>query len=137
MGRLHERREEMDNAWSCYDQVQQLRPHLKERDRFLERLKGEMDGKQKQPWSGPTINHRESFLEGMRLLTERISTPNDETTVVIEPEEQIAEHPDESTLAKLMEQGDHQSAFFLARRLLASGEDWAESWLEKIQAEMK
>jgi hypothetical protein len=96
-----------------------------------------MDGKQKQPWSGPTINHRESFLEGMRLLTERISTPNDETTVVIEPEEQIAEHPDESTLAKLMEQGDHQSAFFLARRLLASGEDWAESWLEKIQAEMK
>jgi hypothetical protein len=36
-----------------------------------------------------------------------------------------------------MEQGDHQSAFFLARRLLASGEDWAETWLEKIQAEMK
>ena len=37
----------------------------------------------------------------------------------------------------LIEQGDMQSAFFLARRLLASGETWAEPWLEKIQAEMK
>ena len=26
MGRLHERRSEIDDAWSCYDQVQQLRP---------------------------------------------------------------------------------------------------------------
>ena len=137
MGRLHERREEMDNAWSCYDQVQQLRPHLKERDRFLERLKGEMDGKQKQAWAGPSINHRESFLEGMRVLTERISTPKETTVAVDESEEPIAEHPDQSKLAKLMEQGDHQSAFFLARRLLASGETWAEPWLEKIQAEMK
>ena len=127
----------MDNAWSCYDQVQQLRPHLKERDRFLERLKGEMDGKQKQPWAGPSINHRESFLEGMRLLTERISTPKDTNEVMVEAEDQIAEHPDKSKLGTLMEQGDHQSAFFLARRLLASGEAWAEPWLEKIQAEMK
>ena len=75
MGRLHERRNEIDEAWSCYDQVQQLRPHLKERDRFLERLKGNMDGEEKKPWSGPSIDHRKAFLDGMQSLTERISTP--------------------------------------------------------------
>ena len=69
MGRLHERRREMDEAWSCYDQVQQLRPHLKERDRFLQRLKGDMDGEQKQPWSGPSVEHRSAFLEGCLLYT--------------------------------------------------------------------
>mgnify|MGYP001158314423 FL=1 len=137
MGRLHERREEMDNAWSCYDQVQQLRPHLNERDRFLERLKGGMDGKEKQVWTGPSINHRESFLEGMRLLTERISTPEEMSEIELETEEQVAEHPDKSKLAKLLENQDYQSAFFLARRLLASGETWAEPWLEQIQSEMK
>ena len=46
-------------------------------------------------------------------------------------------HPDEPKLAMLLEQGDVQAAFFLARRLLASGESWAEPWLERIQSEMK
>jgi len=137
MGRLHERREEMDDAWSCYDQVQQLRPHLNERDRFLQRLKGEMDGEQKQPWSGPSVEHRAAFLEGMRSLTARISTP-DSAPPTEESEENIPQrHPDEHKLEALLEQGDVQSAFFLARRLLASGEAWAEPWLERIQSEMK
>ncbi len=137
MGRLHERRDEMDSAWSCYDQVQQLRPHLTERDRFLERLKGGMDGKEKQPWSGPTIQHRESFLEGMRVLTERISTPNEAMNTDPQEIESPSEHPDKAKLTHHIEHGDYQSAFFLARRLLASGETWAEPWLEKIQSQMK
>ena len=137
MGRLHERRREMDEAWSCYDQVQQLRPHLKERDRFLQRLKGDMDGEQKQPWSGPSVEHRSAFLEGMRSLTARISAPT-HTPFTNEPEEDVIQrHPDEHQLEVLVEQGDMQSAFFLARRLLASGEDWAEPWLERIQANME
>tara|TARA_B100000900_G_scaffold195655_1_gene165584 strand:- start:10969 stop:11958 length:990 start_codon:yes stop_codon:yes gene_type:complete len=137
MGRLHERREEMDDAWSCYDQVQQLRPHLNERDRFLERLKGGMDGKEKQPWSGPTIQHRESFLEGMRSLTERISTPKEAVDTALNEIETPSEHPDKAKLDHLIAHGDYQSAFFLARRLLASGETWAEPWLKKIQSQMK
>ena len=137
MGRLHERRREMDEAWSCYDQVQQLRPHLKERDRFLQRLKGDMDGEQKQPWSGPSVEHRSAFLEGMRSLTARISAPTPAPITNVTEEEVIQRHPDEHQLEVLIEQGDVQSAFFLARRLLASGEDWAEPWLERIQAGME
>ena len=136
MGRLHERREEMDEAWSCYDQVQQLRPHLAERDRFLVRLTGRMDGDEQQPWSGPSVEHRAAFLEGMRSLTERISLPTDPPAPAEENEPSTV-HPDEHNLRTLTEQGDLQSAFFLARRLLASGESWAETWLEKIQSEMK
>lgn len=136
MGRLHERREEMDEAWSCYDQVQQLRPHLTERDRFLARLTGRMDGEEQRPWSGPSIKHRESFLEGMRSLTDRISVPLESVAPTEEPEPPSL-HPDEVALRLLTERGDLQSAFFLARRLLASGELWAEPWLEKIQSEME
>tara|TARA_B100000003_G_scaffold94233_1_gene84557 strand:+ start:649 stop:1530 length:882 start_codon:yes stop_codon:yes gene_type:complete len=136
MGRLHERRNEIDEAWSCYDQVQQLRPHLKERDRFLERLKGNMDGKEKKPWSGPSIDHRKAFLDGMQSLTERISTPAEPIQPAEEDIEKSTAHPDEAKLANLMEQGDLQAAFFLARRLLASGERWAEDWLAQIQSQM-
>lgn len=137
LGRLHERREEMDEAWSCYDQVQQLRPHLNERDRFLERLKGGMDGKQQQPWSGPSVEHRSAFLEGMRALTDRISTA--EAASVSSEKEEVEEdhrHPDEMKLETMCARGDHQSAFFLARRLLAAGEAWAEPWLDRIQSYM-
>lgn len=136
MGRLHERRNEIDEAWSCYDQVQQLRPHLNERDRFLERLKGNMDGKQKQPWSGPTIDHRKAFLQGMQSLTDRISTETgtDEVDEHAAVEESI--HPDEVKLKHLIDRGDVQAAFFLARRLLAAGETWAEPWLDEIQSLM-
>ncbi len=136
MGRLHERRNEIDEAWSCYDQVQQLRPHLKERDRFLERLKGNMDGKEKKPWSGPSIDHRKAFLDGMQSLTERISAPAEPIQPAEEDSEKSTAHPDEAKLANLMEQGDLQAAFFLARRLLASGEGWAEEWLAQIQSQM-
>lgn len=137
MGRLHERRNEIDEAWSCYDQVQQLRPHLNERDRFLVRLKGGMDGEQQQPWSGPTVEHRSAFLEGMRALTARISTEESED-VQTEPVEdnETHRHPDEVRLEAMVERGDHQSAFFLARRLLAAGETWAEPWLDRIQSDM-
>ena len=139
LGRLHERRGEIDHAWSCYDQVQQLRPHMDERDRFLARLTGDMDGEAKQAWSGPSIEHREAFLRGMQSLTDRISSHVEETgnTPPQEEEDIEAGHPDEEKLRTMMEQGDLQAAFFLARRLLANGEDWAQAWLDRIQSDWK
>ena len=134
LGRLHERRNEIDHAWSCYDQVQQIRPHMTERDRFLDRLKGGMDGQSKAAWSGPTIEHREAFLQGMQALTDRItSTPVEAEVTAVEDERPTA-HPDEAKLRGLLEQDDLQAAFFLARRLVASGEEWARSWIDEIQS---
>ena len=102
----------------------------------MARLTGRMDGDEQQPWSGPSVEHRAAFLEGMRSLTQRISLPT-EPPAPTEENEPSTVHPDEHHLRTLTEQGDLQSAFFLARRLLASGESWAETWLEKIQSEMK
>lgn len=134
LGRLHERRGEVDHAWSCYDQVQQIRPHMTERDRFLDRLKGGMDGQSKAAWSGPTIEHREAFLQGMQTLTDRITSTPVEATVTAVEEERPTAHPDEAKLRGMLEQADLQAAFFLARRLVASGEEWARSWLDEIQS---
>ena len=73
----------------------------------------------------------------MRSLTARISATTP-TPLTNEPEEEVVQrHPDELQLEGLLEQGDLQSAFFLARRLLAAGEDWAEPWLARIQANME
>lgn len=137
MGRLHERRNEIDDAWSCYDHVQQLRPHLTVRDQFLDRLKRGMDGEEQLPWSGPSIEHRDSFLKNMESLTERISTQQDiDTSAVTEDHDAEHVHPDEVRLKSLIEQDDYQEAFFLARRLLANGEEWAHPWLDQIKQKM-
>ncbi len=135
MGRLHERREEIDDAWSCYDHVQQLRPHMDVRDQFLTRLKGSMDGKDVTPWSGPSVTHRDAFLENMVALTKRVSTQ--ELISTEEVEEETATAPlDQVRLEALMVAEDYQQAFFMARRLVANGEDWAEEILREIQQKM-
>tara|TARA_B110001452_G_scaffold146949_1_gene122219 strand:- start:7189 stop:8208 length:1020 start_codon:yes stop_codon:yes gene_type:complete len=135
MGRLHERREEIDDAWSCYDHVQQLRPHLEVRDQFLARLKESMDGKDASPWSGPSVTHRDAFLESMVALTKRVSTPEVIVNEVVE-EEAVTVHLDRVRLEALIDAEDYQQAFFMARRLVANGEDWAEDILREIQQKM-
>ncbi|HJM55198.1 MAG TPA: hypothetical protein QGI72_03015 [Poseidonia sp.] len=137
MGRLHERREEIDDAWSCYDHVQQLRPHLDVRDQFLSRLKGNMDGAEETPWSGPSVTHRNAFLESMEALTKRVSNTVEVQVEVKEEKETIIDiHPDKVRLDEMIDGGDLQQAFFLARRLVANGEEWAENILEDIQKKM-
>ncbi|MDG1546379.1 MAG: hypothetical protein P8Q55_03215, partial [Candidatus Poseidoniaceae archaeon] len=137
LGRLYETRGEIDEAWSCYDHVQTILPHKTPRDDFLSRLKGAMDGEEKQPWSGPDITKRSTFLQQMESLSKRISKNPEldaaEETAITSQEEVSAEHPDLEKLKKLLDSGDTSEAFFLARRLVASGEDWADEWLERAQ----
>jgi len=136
LGRLQERRNEIDEAWICYDHVQRLRPQTPARDLFLARLKTSMDGETKTPWSGPTVEHRQSFLASMEALTERVSVPLSPDAKPQRKENngtQVELSSDEQRLTDLIEQGDLQKAFFTARRLVATGEDWAEDWMEKIQ----
>ena len=73
LGRLHERRNEIDQAWLCYDHVQQIRPTEPVRDLFLERLKRAMDGEESVPWSGPSLQTRSDFLDRMQNLSQNVS----------------------------------------------------------------
>ena len=134
LGRLHERREEIDSAWSCYDHVQTLMPHLLVRDEFLNRLTERMDGGEKTPWSGPKLEHRTAFLEQMEQLNQRVRQDHDEPVVIESTdEEEEPIHSDEIKLNSLIEANNISEAFFLARRLVASGEEWAEAYLEKCR----
>ena len=136
LGRLHEKRSEIDQAWLCYDHVQQIKPTTHVRDMFLDRLKGAMDGKEKTPWSGPSLETRNDFLQKMTKLSQTISTVS--TDIIVQPEviEEVADEPQLRKLKSLIESGDSAEAFFMARSLLTSGEDWAKEWMEKAQEMM-
>ena len=132
LGRLHERRNEVDQAWLCYDHVQQIKPTTNVRDLFLERLKGAMDGDEQIPWSGPSLDTRSDFLDRMQKLTQSIqSIPvesnNNQSTKLDEEDPQLTK------LRSLLEAGDSAEAFFMARSLVTSGEGWAREWMTKAQ----
>ena len=131
LGRLHERREEIDQAWLCYDHVQQIKPSEPVRDLFLDRLKRAMDGQDSLPWSGPSVETRADFLSKMQILSQTVS----EVPVTEEIEANVEDINQElKRLMNLIEVGDAAEAFFLARTLFTSGESWAEEWMVKAQS---
>jgi len=131
LGRLHERREEIDQAWLCYDHVQQIKPSEPVRDLFLDRLKRAMDGQDSLPWSGPSVETRADFLSKMQILSQTVS----EVPVIEDIEANVEDINQElKRLMNLIEVGDAAEAFFLARTLFTSGESWAEEWMVKAQS---
>ena len=131
LGRLHERRNEIDQAWLCYDHVQQIRPTDLVRDLFLDRLKRAMDGEDSVPWSGPSLETRADFLDRMQNLSQSVSTVPAE---VEETSEEESVNSELKRLEDLIDAGEAAEAFFLARSLFTSGEDWAEEWMNMAQA---
>lgn len=137
LGRLHERRQEIDSAWSCYDHVQTLMPHFRVRDEFLNRLTERMEGEEQTPWSGPKLEHRTAFLEQMEQLNERVRVDSTDARINQEEVEEPQElDKDERRLLMLLESDNVSEAFFLARRLVASGEDWAVTYLDQCRERM-
>ena len=130
LGRLHERRNEIDQAWLCYDHVQQIRPTEPVRDLFLERLKRAMDGKESVPWSGPSLQTRSDFLERMQNLSQNVSNVPLEESL----EEDEVVDTELTRLENLLQAGEAAEAFFLARSLFTSGEEWAQEWMERAQS---
>ena len=135
LGRLHERRDEYDEAWFCYDQAQIHFPQVPLRDRFRNRMTQAMD-RAGQKWSAPDQDAREQFLTKMQSLALRVSHP------VIHPEtedddEEEKVNEDERELKRLLDTGEAAAAFFLARRLVTRGESWASEWLERASAQLQ
>ena len=128
LGRLYERRGEMDEAWLCYDHVQQLRPQTPVRDEFLARLRARMDGEESKPWSEPALQQRNEFLSKMQQLSSR-------TSKVVEVEETSEEvvNIELERLRTLLDSEDFSEAFFLARRLVTEGDDWAKEYLDRAR----
>ena len=96
-----------------------------------------MDGSEKTPWSGPKLEHRTAFLQQMEQLNERVRQDTSEPETPTDSEIVIEEdYPDKTRLITLIESENISEAFFLARRLVASGEEWAEEYLEQCRSLM-
>jgi tetratricopeptide (TPR) repeat protein len=133
MGRLHERRQEHDQAWFCYDQAQTNMPALKVRDEFKERMEAKIDGKSVRPWRAPDIDDRIEFLRRMQILA--IPAYQDATESSATTPDQAKES--EIDRAKRLHGSSRSSeAFFLARRLAAEGDEQALTLVEQIRREM-
>ena len=131
LGRLYERLNRSDEAWICYDHVQSLRPHSSVREEFMARLTARMDGDGVKVWSRPPVAKRQEFLAQMVDLASRVSTPKtmDRKAVEGTTESNVAQEK----LQLLLAQGDYSEAFFVARRLVAEGEDWAIEYMDKAR----
>ncbi len=134
LGRLHERRKEIDQAWLCYDHVQNLRPSMKTRDDFLVRLTDAMDGNESKPWSGPSLNTRQDFLKKMEDLSRSVSNIDGIEVLEVSENTDIETNPDLTKLKSLIDSNSPAEAFFLARSLVTSGEAWAEEWMLKAKS---
>ena len=87
--------------------------------------------KDKQSWTKPPISKRDEFLSQMVALASRVSMP--ETIDEVEEVDDLITNKDEQKLIRLLNQEDYSEAFFVARRLVAQGEDWAEEYLNKAR----
>ncbi len=136
LGRLHERRKEFDEAWFCYDQAQIHFPQLDVRDSFRIRMERKLDGTA-TGWSRPTESGRDEFLRKMENLA--LKTQSSETAPPAGEKSSDSESGESESerLQRLMVEGEFSSAFFLARRLVTSGEDWASEYLEQAQANLR
>ena len=131
LGRAHERRSSFDEAWFCYDQAQINAPQLDVRDQFRNRMEVQMETGQRLPWKPPSIEVRDDFLAKMQSLASRFTQPTIDSHEDIESES--SENEDETELIRLLDEEEYAAAFFMARRLLTRGEEWAQPYLLRAQ----
>lgn len=137
LGRLHERREEYDEAWLCYDLAQTHFPSRPVRDEYRERMDARLDGKRKS-WKIPDISTREIFLTRMESLA--IPESSKEISSEIENENvqpNDSEESEQDRLERMLAEGEIQAALFLARRLVTSGEEWAQAYYDSAMEQLQ
>ena len=137
LGRLHERREEYDEAWLCYDQAQIHFPSRPVRDEYRERMDSRLDGERKS-WKAPDISTREIFLTRMENLAIPEQSPEDKSeTQEYFSESDQAKESEQDRLERMLRDGEIQAALFLARRLITSGEEWAQPYYDSAMEQLK
>ena len=133
LGRAHERLQSFDDAWLCYDQAETYAPHLGVREEFRKRMESQLDKAARLPWSKPSLHARDDFLLRMQKLASSYDSVDEHSEVpTVVTEDDVNE--EETELIKLLEDCNYSTAFFLARRIITRGDNWAESYLKSAQA---
>ena len=133
LGRAHERREAFDEAWLCYDQAQSQAPHLDVRDSYRARIELRFETLKSTPWTQPTIQARDQFLQRMQSLALEFAEKSPIEDMV-EEDHDTDVNPEELQLQAMLNNGQFSAAFFLSRRLVTRGEDWAIPYMEKAKS---
>lgn len=130
LGKLHERREEFDQAWFCYDQAQTHFPKSKSRELFKSRMEDKLEGLESRPWKVPKISQRVDFLRKMEEISNSIIEVEEKGLI----EEKIGL---KKKIELMIEQDRISEAFFMTRRLAAEGDEEALILVEEILELMK
>ena len=128
LGRLHERRGDFDEAWLCYDQSQTVFPDSTSRDRFKQRMSDRFVQSEGTPWKEPPIQDRANFQDKLRRMSSKIQKDDEPY-----PED------DEGLLGKILElrnSGHVVEAFFIARRMMAEGDESVSDLVEELIGEL-
>lgn len=133
LGRAHERREAFDEAWLCYDQAQSQAPHLDVRDSYRARIELRFETLKSTPWTQPTIQARDQFLQRMQSLALEFAEKSPIEDMV-EEDHDTDVNPEELQLQAMLNNGQFSAAFFLSRRLVTRGEDWAIPYMEQAKS---
>ncbi len=134
LGHLHEKRQEYDEAWFCYDQAQTHFPQMTPRDKFRARMESRLDSGNEK-WAKPDSSTRVKFLKKMETLALKVAIPSEsENELKSEVEEKLSDN--EENILNLLKNEEYSSAFFLARRLVTSGEEWAIPFLEEAKGHL-
>ena len=132
LGRAHERREAYDEAWLCYDQAQSQAPHLDVRDSYRSRIEQRFETLKSSPWSQPTIQVRDDFLQRMQSLALAFSVEAEIAEPIDENNDEDLNR-DEIELKSLLSNGEFSAAFFYSRRLVTRGEEWAIRYMDQAK----
>ena len=125
LGKLHERREEFDQAWFCYDQAQTHFPKSKSRELFKKRMENKLEGRKSIPWKTPKISQRVEFLRKMEEISNSV--------IDVEENEVAEKEIGLSEKVEIMIKQDRLSeAFFMLRRLAAEGDKEAFILVDKV-----
>lgn len=128
LGRAHERLEAYDEAWLCYDQAQSHAPHLDVRDSYRARIQKRFETLKSTPWSQPSIQARDDFLQRMQTLALEFNEPRAKIETVVK--DVVETNNEELELQSLLNREEFSAAFFYSRRLVTRGEDWAKQYMD-------
>ena len=128
LGRAHERLEAYDEAWLCYDQAQSHAPHLDVRDSYRARIQKRFETLKSTPWSQPSIQARDDFLQRMQTLALEFNQPRAKIETVVK--DVVETNNEELELQSLLNREEFSAAFFYSRRLVTRGEDWAKQYMD-------
>ena len=96
-----------------------------------------LDGKRKS-WKIPDISTREIFLTRMESLA--IPESSKEISPEIENEDvetNDGEESEQNRLERMLAEGETKAALFLARRLVTSGEEWAQAYYDSAMEQLQ